>query len=78
MTKKEDIKLCLDEIGDILQAIATMEEREYSTFINVGTPDEKEKIASYKETVQDLADVAAVRFLDQLYELLEIDDEMEV
>ncbi|MDN6627043.1 MAG: hypothetical protein L0K82_07500 [Pisciglobus halotolerans] len=78
MTKKEDIKLCLDEIGDILQAIATMEEREYSTIVNVGTPDEKEKIASYKETVQDLADVAAVRFLDQLYELLEIDEEMEV
>lgn len=73
MSKKEEIKLCLDELGHLLQMLATMEEKEYPVVINRGKSDEKEKMSSYKETVQDLADIAAVQFLDQLYGLLDIE-----
>lgn len=73
MSKKEEIKLCLDELGHLLQMLATMEEKEYPVVINRGKSDEKEKMSSYKETVQDLADIAAVHFLDQLYGLLDIE-----
>lgn len=73
MDKKEDIKLCLDELGHLLKILATMEEKEYPVVINRGKTNEKEKMSSYKETVQDLADIAAVQFLDQLYGLLDIE-----
>ena len=77
MDKKEELKLCLDEIGHILQMIATMENKIYTAVIGKGTDEEKTIKTSYQETVQDLADIANVQFLDQLYSLLEIESEME-
>ena len=66
---KVEIKKCLDELGLLLQQIATMEEKEYEVLLEGVTP----KMQSYAETVQDLADVANVQCLDQLYRLLEIE-----
>ena len=68
MADKTEIKKCLDELGLLLQQIATMEEKEYEVLLEGVTP----KMQSYAETVQDLADVANVQCLDQLYHLLEI------
>lgn len=69
MADKVEIKKCLDELGFLLQEIATMEEKEYEVLLEGVTP----KMQSYAETVQDLADVANVQCLDQLYHLLEIE-----
>ena len=69
MADKTEIKKCLDELGFLLQEIATMEEKEYEVLLEGVTP----KMQSYAETVQDLADVANVQCLDQLYRLLEIE-----
>ena len=52
-----------------MQEIATMEEKEYEVLLQGVKP----KMQSYAETVQDLADVANVQCLDQLYRLLEIE-----
>ena len=72
MADKKEIKSCLDELGNLLQQIATIEEKEYKVhvFTNEGLVFKKQ---SYKETVQDLADIASVQVLDQLYNLLEIE-----
>lgn len=72
MADKKEIKSCLDELGNLLQQIATLEEEEYKVhvFTNEGLVFKKQ---SYKETVQDLADIASVQVLDQLYNLLEIE-----
>ena len=78
MAKKEETKLCLDEIGNILQIIGTTEDRDYSVIINKGLQDEREEVSSYAETVRSLADTAAIQFLDQLYDLLEIEANEEV
>lgn len=69
MADKVEIKKCLDELGFLLQEITTMEEREYEILLQGVKP----KMQSYAETVQDLADVANVQCLDQLYRLLEIE-----
>lgn len=69
MADKAEIKKCLDELGFFLQEIATMEEKEYEVLLEGMIP----KVQSYAETVQDLADVANVQCLDQLYRLLEIE-----
>ena len=69
MADKVEIKKCLDELGFLLQQITTMEEREYEILLQGVTP----KMQSYAETVRDLADVANVQWLDQLYHLLEIE-----
>ena len=69
MADKAEIKKCLDELGFLLQEITTMEEKEYEVLLQGVTP----KMQSYAETVQDLADVANVQCLDQLYRLLEIE-----
>lgn len=69
MADKAEVKKCLDELGFLLQEIATMEEREYEILLQGVKP----KMQSYAETVQDLADVANVQCLDQLYYLLEIE-----
>lgn len=69
MADKVEIKKCLDELGFLLQEIATMEEKEYEVLLQGVTP----KMQSYAETVRDLADVANVQWLDQLYHLLEIE-----
>lgn len=69
MADKVEIKKCLDELGLLLQEISTMEEREYEILLQGVKP----KMQSYAETVQDLADVANVQYLDQLYHLLEIE-----
>lgn len=69
MADKAEIKKCLDELGFLLQEIATMEEKEYEVLLQGMIP----KMQSYAETVQDLADVANVQCLDQLYHLLEIE-----
>ena len=69
MADKVEIKKCLDELGFLLQEITTMEEKEYEVLLEGVTP----KMQSYAETVQDLADVANVQWLDQLYHLLEIE-----
>ena len=69
MADKVEIKKCLDELGFLLQEIATMEEKEYEVLLQGVTP----KMQSYAETVRDLADVANVQRLDQLYHLLEIE-----
>lgn len=74
MDKKEDLKVCLDEIGHILQTIATMEEKSYAVVVKKENNEEETIISSYKETVQALADVANVQFLDQLYSLLELEE----
>lgn len=68
MADKTEIKKCLDELGFLLQEIATMEEKEYEVLLHL-TP----KMQSYAETVRDLADVANVQWLDQLYRLLGIE-----
>ena len=69
MADKVEIKKCLDELGFLLQEISTMEEKEYEVLLEGVTP----KMQSYAETVQDLADVANVQCLDQLYRLLGIE-----
>lgn len=69
MADNAEIKKCLDELGLLLQEIATMEEKEYEVLLQGVTP----KMQSYAETVRDLADVANVQWLDQLYHLLEIE-----
>ena len=69
MADKAEIKKCLDELGFLLQEIATMEEKEYEVLLQGMIP----KVQSYAETVQDLADVANVQCLGQLYNLLEIE-----
>ena len=69
MADKVEIKKYLDELGFLLQEIATMEEKEYEVLLEGVTP----KMQSYAETVQGLADVANVQWLDQLYHLLEIE-----
>ena len=68
MADKAEIKKCLDELGFLLQEITTMEEKEYEVLLHF-TP----KMQSYAETVRDLADVANVQWLDQLYRLLGIE-----
>ena len=72
MADKKEIKSCLDELGNLLQQIATLEEKDHEVFFftNEGLFLKKQ---SYKETVQDLADIASVQVLDQLYNLLEIE-----
>lgn len=72
MADKVEIKKCLDELGFFLQQIATLEEKEYEVHVltNEGIVTKKQ---DYKETVQDLADIANVQVLDQLYHLLEIE-----
>ena len=69
MADKVEIKKCLDELGFLLQEIATMEEKEYEVLLQGVKP----KMQSYAETVRDLADIANVQCLDQLYHLLEIE-----
>ena len=69
MADKAEIKKCLDELGFLLQEITTMEEKEYEVLLQGVKP----KMQSYAETVQDLADVANVQCLDQLYHLLEME-----
>ena len=69
MADNAEIKKCLDELGFLLQEITTMEEKEYEVLLQGVKP----KMQSYAETVQDLADVANVQCLDQLYHLLEIE-----
>ncbi len=73
MADKKEIKSCLDELGNLLQQIATLEEEEeykVHVFTNEGLVFKKQ---FYKEMVQDLADIASVQVLDQLYKLLEIE-----
>ena len=72
MADKAEIKKCLDELGFLLQQIATIEEKDYEVNVltNEGVVTKKQ---DYKETIQDLADIANVQVLDQLYDLLEIE-----
>ena len=72
MADKKEIKSCLDELGNLLQQIATLEEKDHEVYVftNEGIVTKKQ---NYKETVQDLADIANVQVLDQLYDLLEIE-----
>ena len=72
MADKAEIKKCLDELGLLLQQIATIEEKDYEVNVltNEGVVTKKQ---DYKETIQDLADIANVQVLDQLYDLLEIE-----